>query len=185
MVEFTLFLLIFLLVGILFFKNLDVFNSYEFFSKEDPKLFINPRYKNNNQLESLFLKEIKENNFWQICIPKIELTGNISEGTTEQVLDDYIGHFEESGTLFGTIGLAAHNRGYKNNYFSRLKELKKGDIIYYTYYGICKTFKVNELLIIENDNWIILSNEHNTNLTLITCMENQPSLRRCIKAIEM
>ena len=30
---------------------------------------------------SVFSKpQIKENNFWQICIPKIELTGNISEG---------------------------------------------------------------------------------------------------------
>ena len=30
----------------------------------------------------------------------------------------------------GNVGLAAHNRGYKNNYFENLKQLKEGDKIY-------------------------------------------------------
>ena len=29
------------------------------------------------------------------------------------------------------VGFAAHNRGYRVNYFSRLKELQRGDIIKY------------------------------------------------------
>ena len=40
-------------------------------------------------------------------------------------MEDYIGHFEETKKDIGNIGLAAHNRGYKNNYFQNLKELKK------------------------------------------------------------
>ena len=40
-------------------------------------------------------------------------------------MEDYIGHFEETKKDIGNIGLAAHNRGYKNNYFQNLKELKQ------------------------------------------------------------
>ena len=64
---------------------------------------------------------------WYIEIPVISLNAEIAEGTTKEVMDDYIGHFEETEELEGNIGLAAHNRGYKNNYFAKIKTLKEGD----------------------------------------------------------
>ena len=70
---------------------------------------------------------------WYLEIPKINLEAEISEGTDSENLNRYIAHFEETVRENGNIGLAAHNRGYKVNYFSKIKELEKGDKIFYTY----------------------------------------------------
>ena len=64
-------------------------------------------------------------NNWYIEIPAINLKANIAEGTTKEIMEDYIGHFEETSKKIGNIGLAAHNRGYKNNYFQNIKKLKE------------------------------------------------------------
>ena len=68
---------------------------------------------------------------WEIEIPKIDLVAPISEGTSQEVMLEYVGHFEDTNLLNGNVGLAAHNRGYPINYFSRLKELEVGDEIIY------------------------------------------------------
>ena len=68
---------------------------------------------------------------WQLEIPKIDLVAKISEGVEKENLDCYVGHFEETHLVFGNVVLAAHNRGYKVNYFSRIKELEEGDLIIY------------------------------------------------------
>ena len=54
-------------------------------------------------------KEIKED-IWQIEIPKINLIAPISEGTSQEVMLEYVGHFENTAQWEGNIGLAAHNR---------------------------------------------------------------------------
>lgn len=76
--------------------------------------------------------KILESN-WYLEVPKIDLHAEIREGTDSKNLNRNIAHFEETVRLDGNIGLAAHNRGYKVNYFERLKELEKGDKIYYSY----------------------------------------------------
>ena len=88
-----------------------------------------------------------------------------------------MGHFSQTGTMLGNIGLAAHNRGYQKNYFEKLKELKKGDKIYYSYYCVHKRY--------EDTNWEVLDSSIDSELTLITCMEDKQNLRRCIKDIEI
>lgn len=40
--------------------------------------------------------EEKINNIWVLEIPKINLIANISEGTSKEVLENFIGHFEET-----------------------------------------------------------------------------------------
>ena len=140
---------------------------------------------NNSWIDNIFVSEFIKNNKWQIEIPQIVLETDIREGTDEWVLDKYVGHFEDTATTIGNICLAAHNRGYENNYFENLKKLKKGDKIFYTYYGVRKKFSINELLIIEDNNWDVLVDSMKSELTLITCMEDKPHLRRCLKAIEI
>lgn len=129
--------------------------------------------------------EIIDPNIWKLEIPKIELAANISEGTQENVLNEYIGHFEETKKENGNVGLAAHNRGYKTNYFGRLKELENGDKIYYTYNGKKSVYTVNSETIIDDTDWSKLENTEENILTLITCVENEPNYRRCIQAIEI
>lgn len=125
------------------------------------------------------------NENWFLEIPKINLKANINFGTTEEVMNEFIGHFNETEVWTGNIGLAAHNRGYPVNYFGRLKELQIGDeIVYTTVYGT-KTYKVEISTIIEDTDWSYLQKTKENKLTLITCVENKPRYRRCIQAVEI
>ncbi len=121
---------------------------------------------------------------WYLEIPKINLFAKIAEGTEEKILNEYIGHFKETTFINGNVGLAAHNRGYKVNYFSKLKELEIGDTINYCYNNEIRTYKVILKEIIDETNWSFLKNTKENKLTLITCVEDMPELRRCIQAIE-
>lgn len=121
---------------------------------------------------------------WEIEIPKINLKAPIEEGTTEEVMNEFVGHFQNTSKWTGNIGLAAHNRGYPVNYFGRIKELQKGDeIIYRTNYGE-KRYTVSLITIIEDTDWTYLQESKQNKITLITCVENQEKYRRCIQAIE-
>lgn len=121
---------------------------------------------------------------WNLEIPKINLKAKISEGTDEENLNKYIGHFEETAIIDGNIGLAAHNRGYSVNYFSNIKELKKGDKIFYTYNGKTVEFEVDTYGIIAETDWSKLKETKDTRITLITCVENEPEQRRFVQAIQ-
>ena len=100
-------------------------------------------------------------------------------------MDDYIGHFEETTKENGNVGLAAHNRGYKNNYFQDLKKLQEGDIIFYNYKGKIKEYKVTKHVIIKDTDWSYLEGTEQNTITLITCVENEPEYRRCIQGEEI
>lgn len=122
---------------------------------------------------------------WALKIQKINLEAKINEGTTKEVMDEYIGHFEETPKELGNVGLAAHNRGYKKNYFENLKKLQIGDEITYIYKGKEKNYKVSKISIIKDTDWSMLENTEENELTLITCVENEPEYRRCVKAEEI
>ena len=124
------------------------------------------------------------NSEWQVEIPKLELVANIAEGTTEEILNSYVGHFSETSNFEGNVGLAAHNRGYSVNYFSKIKELETGDEIIYKYNGEIKKYIVNEKQIIKETDWSYLENTEDNRITLITCVEDLPEYRRCIQGIE-
>lgn len=150
---------------------------------------LNSKYENietikESEYNKKELEETKED-IWQIKIPKINLIAPISEGTSQEVMLEYVGHFENTSKWEGNVGLAAHNRGYPINYFSKLKELKNEDnIIYNTEFGI-KTYAVKTIKIIEDTDWSYLQNTKENKITLITCVENKPNQRLCIQGIEI
>ena len=98
---------------------------------------------------------------------------------------EYVGHFENTNLLNGNVGLAAHNRGYPINYFARLKELEFGDEIIYKQCYETKKYVVNNITIIQDTNWSYLQDTEENTITLITCVENKPTQRRCIQGIEI
>lgn len=122
---------------------------------------------------------------WEIIIPKINLTAPIKEGTSKEIMDDYVGHFSNTSILNGNVGLAAHNRGYKNNYFQDLKLLQKGDLIIYKTIDETKKYSVDVIKIIKDTDWTYLEDTQENRITLITCVENEPEYRRCIQGIEI
>lgn len=143
--------------------------------------------KNQNNNDEQIINETQEkikNVNWKITIPKISLEAEISEGTRKEVMDKFVGHFEETTKTSGNVGLAAHNRGYLINYFADIKKLKEGDEIIYKYFEFEKTYLVTENKIIKDIDWEPLENTKENKITLITCVENEPEYRRCIQAIE-
>ena len=142
----------------------------------------NVENQNNPKTNNLETKE--EKNKWKIMIPEISLEAEISEGTSKEIMDKFVGHFEETTKISGNVGLAAHNRGYAVNYFANIKQLKENDKIIYQYNGEQKTYSVIENKIIKDTDWSRLENTKDNRITLITCVENEPEYRRCIQAIE-
>ena len=54
---------------------------------------------------------------WQIEIPSIGLNAPIAQGTSQEVMSEFVGHFETTSFWKGNIGLAAHNRRIPNKLF--------------------------------------------------------------------
>ncbi len=182
-----------ILVSILIFSCVQLFlsNYKSFGQKSSLKASFSVENQSQNQTnipkEDEKIKQTEENdveNLWYIEIPTINLKADIREGTEKETLDDYVGHFEETPKTEGNVALAAHNRGYKNNYFENLKKLKEGDSVLYYYKNISKEYKVKKISIIKDTDWESLENTKENMITLITCVENQPEYRRCIQAVE-
>lgn len=132
--------------------------------------------------------ETKEINFetWKIQIPKINLIANIKEGTTQSVMARNVGHFNETSTFNGNVGLAAHNRGIGvESYFKNIKYLEIGDEIIYQKGEEIRKYKVVTNIVIDETDWTYLKNTQDNRLTLITCVENQPEYRRCVQAVQV
>ena len=141
--------------------------------------------ENNNKDDNENNEDIGSQEFnWYIEIPAIYLKAPVNESTHMDVLSNYVGHFEETTKTIGNIGLAGHNRGYKNNYFENLNKLKRGDEIKYKYNDFEKSYIVENIEIINSTNWNYLENTTENKLTLITCLENKPDERLCVQAIE-
>ena len=134
------------------------------------------------QVEALKVHDIEK---WYIEIPKINLKAPIAEGTDGDTLNTKIGHFSETDSTTGNIGLAGHNRGYEYNYFQNLKKLKIDDEIIYKYLDYKKTYKIDKIEIIQNTDWSYLEKTDENKITLITCVENEPQYRRCIQGTEI
>ena len=137
---------------------------------------------NNNNIE--IIESHTEDLNWYIEIPAIGLKAPIQETVSMKVLNNYVGHFEETTKKEGNIGLAGHNRGYAKNYFENLDKLKKGDEIKYKYHEFESKYYVEIIEIIKSTNWSYLNNFKENKITLITCIENKPDYRLCIQAIQ-
>ena len=125
-----------------------------------------------------------KNNKWRIIIPKINLDAPILEGTEKEVLRRGVGHFKQTETWNGNVALAAHNRGYKYNFFQEIRNLEIGDTIkYQTKQGV-RNYEVAKNTIIKETDLSCLERTKENKLTLITCEKDMPEYRRCIEAYE-
>lgn len=146
----------------------------------------NTKLSKNNEIEAK--EEIKPGEKigspqnWQLLIPSIDLIAPIEQGTTEEILERSIGHFDGSGFIDGNIALAAHNRGYSVNYFEKLKNLLLNDIIIYRYGDTEISYCVYNVVIIKETDWSYVQNTEDNILTLITCIEDEPEYRLCVQA---
>lgn len=120
-----------------------------------------------------------------LSIEKINLKATVKEGSTQEVLRDYIGHISETAKYDGNIGLAAHNRLNKYSYFARLNELEIGDKVVYKTKFYTRTYKVIKKVVIYDTDWSYLENTADNRLTMLTCIKDKPGQRLLVQAIEI
>lgn len=154
-------------------------------TKEEQQKTAQSTQNNAKTTQSSTSNNNSSNSSWRLEIPKIGLKASIAEGTSPDILNKYIGHFSQTPKDCRNVGLAAHNGGYKVNYFSKLKNLALNDIIYYTYNGNTSTYSVSAINIIDSYNWSYLRYYGDERLTLITCVDNDSTHRRCVQATKI
>ena len=139
-------------------------------------------YSSKIQTKEEKLEEKEEK--WKIIIPRISLTAQIQEGTQQEIIDQAIGHFTQTPTWEGNIGLVAGAKGYTKNYFQQLDQLEEGDVILYQKGDQQREYVVIQNIVIEQTDWSYLDSTQENQLTLITGVE-ETQKRRCVQAIEI
>ena len=121
-----------------------------------------------------------------LYIPRINVYAEIMEGTTDEVLASYIGHFENTSIWEGNVALASHNRGSNVvHYFQDINQLVEGDEIEYTTKVGERRYQVFSTKEISSTDWSITEETTENIITLITCITGQPNLRYCVQAKEI
>ncbi len=177
---FVLFIVLILIVAIGFLF------SYDKKVIEQEKQNTSEQLDNTEDVEQEVTEDdgFEEDLIGSLKIEKINLNGAVKEGSTNEILRDYIGHIEETAKYDGNVGLAAHNRGNKYSYFARINELEPGDeIVYTTKYGERKYIVDTKKEILETD-WSNLEGTSDNRLTLITCIKNKVNQRLCVQAVQ-
>lgn len=177
---FVLFIVLILIVAIGFLF------SYDKKVIEQEKQNTSEQLDNTEDVEQEVTEDdgFEEDLIGSLKIEKINLNGTVKEGSTNEILRDYIGHIEETAKYDGNVGLAAHNRGNKYSYFARINELEPGDeIVYTTKYGERKYIVDTKKEILETD-WSNLDGTPDNRLTLITCIKNKVNQRLCVQAVQ-
>ncbi len=137
--------------------------------------------QDSNVENTEFMELWKTNILGTLEIPSINLKLSIAEGVENDVIAKYVGHFPSTALINGNVGLAGHNT---NEFFANLRKIKKGDEIVYNFLLGSKTYIVDTIVEIEEDDWSYLEDTKDNKITLITCIKNQPTKRLCIQAIE-
>lgn len=139
-----------------------------------------------DNLEQIQQKEIKYDDIiGTLTIPDILLEdAPIKESTELSTLSNAIGHFTSTSIYTGNVGLASHNYGESGDFFRNLKNIKIGsEIFYQTNFGT-KRYIVQTKVVIDETDFSYLQETEDNRITLITCVNNSPTSRLCVQAVE-
>ena len=106
-----------------------------------------------------------------IEIPSIGLSQGLVEGITDEILQYYIGHFENSvkpGEK-GNFAVAGHRVSNYSEAFVNLYKVKPGDLVNVKSRGKEFVYKIEENFIVEPDEIEVLDETEEATITLITC----------------
>lgn len=141
--------------------------------------------KKQNELKSVLQDVIKEesvsgevsyNNLGYtpvglIEIPSIGLSQGLVEGITDEILQYYIGHFEDSAQPGekGNFAVAGHRVSNYSEAFVNLYKVKPGDLISVKSKGKDFIYEVEENFIVDPDDIDVLDETKDETITLVTC----------------
>lgn len=133
-------------------------------------------------VEELCIQEDEKSTIGVIKIDKIDFEGLIYEGTSLDILEIGVGHFESSPYIDGNVCLAAHNT---NKFWAKLNTLEIGDKIeYISFLGTREYQVISSEEILETD-WSKLQNTEENIITLITCVKGKTELRLCVQGVQV
>lgn len=136
----------------------------------------------SNNIENTELLELWETNIiGTLEIPSLNLKLSVADGIDDYILENYIGHFPSTPLFDGNVGMAGHN---SSRFFATLKNIKKGDEIKYNFLLGEKTYIVETITEIQEDDWSYLEDTEDDRLTIITCVKGKTELRLCVQAKE-
>lgn len=180
-----------ILISVIIFISM-VYIQLNLFNIQKKRISSNLVQKNNiiNPINTTLISDeigiqYKKGNNWRIIIQKINVNAPILEGTSKEILRRGVGHFETTSRWNGNICLAAHNQGYKYNYFQEIKNLEMGDIITYITEKGTKKYEVIKNETIKETDLSCIKNTNENIITLITCEENKREYRRCVRGKEI
>jgi len=116
-------------------------------------------------------------------IPSIGLTVGVYEGTGSAPLLKGAGHFEGTSIWDGNCCIAGHNRGVRND-FGKIHLLKPGAAITFTTALGTRSYAVASVTKVAVTDVSGLAPTAENQITLYTCVENQPAFRWCVRAVE-
>ena len=100
------------------------------------------------------------------------------------VMKSAVGHFTQTPIFNGNVGLSAHNRDYKID-FRELKNVNIGDTVTYrTNFGT-RTYKVTVKTNIKETDFSYLEDTADNRITMITCIEDKPTERLVVQAVQI
>ncbi len=121
----------------------------------------------------------------RISIPALGIKNYyVWEDTTSSSMSKGVGHFTSTSVWNGNVGIAGHNRGAKY-IIGSIKDLEAGDKITYTTSQGTRTYAVETVAKIRNDDWSYLETTSDNRITLVTCVAGDSSHRWCVQAVEV
>lgn len=119
----------------------------------------------------------------RISIPAIGISRYyVWEGETSSSMSKGVAHFSSTSVWDGNVGICGHNRGAKY-VIGDIKDLEPGDKIIYATTKGTRTYKVEIVTIVRNDDWSYLKATSDNRITLITCVKDDSTHRWCVQAV--
>ena len=95
-----------------------------------------------------------------------------------------VGHFAQTPIFNGNVGLSAHNRDYKID-FRELKNVNVGDTVTYRTNLGTRIYKITTKIEIEETDFSYLEDTQDNRITMITCIEEKPTKRLVVQAVQI
>lgn len=117
-------------------------------------------------------------------IPSLDINMKVWEGETNASMKKGLGHYSSTSAWNGNVSVCGHNRGAKYTIGS-IKNLKKGDTITYNTVNGTRTYAVETVTTISNDDWSYLQATSDNRITITTCLADHPESRICVQGVEV
>lgn len=130
--------------------------------------------------------EMKDGSIGILTIEAIGVSAPVYETDDEmEAMRKGIAHYKTTSAWSGNIGLCAHNGTASYCWFHDLHKLEKGDVVTYQTALGTRTYEVSEIKEIEETDWSMLGRTEDNRITMTTCMDEKPSKRLCVQAVEI